>query len=105
MYDTKWILYLSVLKIVNLVTLIDYYLIFQQQKNLKRSNKCVGLSNLSICYTQKIINKPYEKIIRLRYQLGQEIYLKKSEYILKKHGEKIDNPSIRIYIDKTENSI
>ena len=51
MYDTKWILYLSVLKIVNLVTLIDYYLIFQQQKNLKRSNKCVGLSNLSICYT------------------------------------------------------
>ena len=28
-----------------------------------------------------------------------------SEYILKKHGEKTDNPSIRIYINKTENSI
>ena len=27
------------------------------------------------------------------------------EYILKKHGENIDNPSIRIYINKTENRI
>ena len=25
------------------------------------------------------------------------------EYILKEHGEKIDNPSIRIYINKIEN--
>ena len=27
------------------------------------------------------------------------------DYILKKHGEKIDNPSIRIYINKIENRI
>ena len=27
------------------------------------------------------------------------------EYILKKHSESIDNPSIRIYINKTENRI
>ena len=28
--------------------------------NLKRSDKCVGLSNLSIYYTWKNIKKPYE---------------------------------------------
>ena len=27
------------------------------------------------------------------------------EYILKKHGENVDNPSIRIYVNKTENRI
>ena len=27
------------------------------------------------------------------------------EYILKKHGENIDNPSVRIYINKKENRI
>ena len=27
------------------------------------------------------------------------------EYILKKHGENIDNPSIRIYVNKIENRI
>ena len=27
------------------------------------------------------------------------------EYILKKHGEEIDNPSIRIYVNKIENRI
>ena len=27
------------------------------------------------------------------------------EYILEKHGENIDNPSIRIYVNKTENRI
>ena len=27
------------------------------------------------------------------------------EYILKKHGENIDNPLVRIYVNKSENSI
>ena len=27
------------------------------------------------------------------------------EYILKEHGEKIDNPSIRIYVNRIENRI
>ena len=27
------------------------------------------------------------------------------EYILKKHGENIDNPSVRIYVNKSENRI
>ena len=27
------------------------------------------------------------------------------EYILKKHGENIDNPSIKIYVNKTEHRI
>ena len=27
------------------------------------------------------------------------------QYILKKHREKVDNPSIRIYVNKTENRI
>ena len=27
------------------------------------------------------------------------------EYVLKKHGENIDNPSVKIYVDKIENRI
>ena len=34
------------------------------------------------------------------YQIDIQDYF---EYILKKHGENIDNPSIGIYVNKTEN--
>ena len=70
--------------------------------NLKRSDKYVALSNLY--YTWKKF-KSHTKIIYLKYQLQNgeksvnyltddiEYYF---EYILKKQGEKTDNPSIRI---------
>ena len=60
--------------------------------------------------------KSHTKIINLRYQLrhgmkslnhlmGHILYEAYFEYILKKHGEKTGNPSIRIYENKIENRI
>ena len=37
----------------------------------------------------------------IRYQIIQDYF----EYILKKHSESVDNPSIRIYVNKIENRI
>ena len=51
--------------------------------DLRRGQKSVTLSNLSIYYTWK------------------NVY----EYILKKHSEIIDNPSIRKYVNKIEKTI
>ena len=34
-----------------------------------------------------------------------EYIFKKHEYIFKKHSENVDNPSIRIYVNKIENRI
>ena len=86
--------------------------------NLKRSDKYVALSNLSIYYTWKNIKNSYEnnkfKISALTWNEGFELpdgsysvsdiqdYF---EYILKKHGEETVNPSIKIYINKIENRI
>ena len=84
--------------------------------NLKRSDKYVALSKIS--YTWKNIKKSYKnnkfklsaptwnEVFELpdgSYSLSdiQEYF----EYILKKHGGKTDNPSIRIYVNETENRI
>ena len=80
--------------------------------NLKRNGKYVALSNLGVYYTWKIMKKSYKNnewsdmesritwwiIFCIRYPRLFWIYLKK-------HGEKTDNPSIRIYVNKTENRI
>ena len=80
--------------------------------------KAIALSNISISYTWKNIKSSYKnnklKISaptwndEFRLQDGsysvsdiQEYF----EYILEKHGENIDNPSIRIYVNKIENRI
>ena len=39
------------------------------QINLKRSDKCGALSNLSLCYTWKQIKKSYIKTINLKHHL------------------------------------
>ena len=83
--------------------------------NLKKSDKYVALSNLSICYTRKSIKKSYKnnkfKILAPTWNKEFEIpdgsysishiqdYF---EYILKQHGEKTNNPSIRICVNKTK---
>ena len=88
---------------------------------LKRSDKFVALSNLSIYYTWKKILKIHAKIINLKYQLQHGMnslnYLMVYIHSLyqtfkiilsiyyKKQGEKTDKPSIRIYVDKIENKI
>ena len=41
--------------------------------NLKRSDKYVALSNLSIYYTWKYIKKGHTKIVNLRYQFRHSI--------------------------------
>ena len=86
--------------------------------HLKGSDKYVTLSNLSIYYTQKNIKKSHKnnklKISSPTYNEEVELldgscsvsYIQDYfEYIFKKHGEKIDNPSIRIFVNKIENRI
>ena len=80
--------------------------------NLKEGEKNVALSNLIIYYTWKNI-KAHTKIIKLKYQLQHGMMNLNSisdiqdyfEYILKKHRENIDNPSVKIYANKIENRI
>ena len=86
--------------------------------NLKRSDKYAALSNLSIYYTWKNIKKSYKnnnsKISaptwNEEFELSDGSYSVSDiqdyfEYILKSHGTVTDNPSIRIYVNKTENRI
>ena len=83
-----------------------------------RSEKTVALSNLSIYYTWKDIKSSYNnnkfkisaptwneefKLPDGSYSISdiQDYF----QYILKKHSESVDNPSIRIYVNKIENRI
>ena len=54
-------------------------------------------------------SKPHILILKLTDKLdlrrGEKSIALLIEYILKKHNEKIDNPSIRIYVNKIENRI
>ena len=81
--------------------------------NLKRTNKYVALSNLSIYYTWKNIKKLYKNN---KFEISAPTWNKKIqvpdgsysvsdiqdyfEYIIKKHGEVTDNPPVRIYINE-----
>ena len=86
--------------------------------DLRRGQETVALSNLSIYYTWKNIKSSYNnnkfKISALtwneEFELPDGSYLVSDiqnyfEYILKEHSEDIDNPSIRIYVNKIENRI
>ena len=86
--------------------------------DLRRGQKTVALSNLSIYYTWKNRKSSYNnnkfKISAPtwseEFELPDGSYSVSDiqdyfEYILKKHSESVDNPSIRIYVNKTENRI
>ena len=86
--------------------------------DLRRGEKIIALSNLSIYYTWKNIKSSYNnnkfKISAPtwndKFELPDGLYSVSNiqdyfEYILKKHGENIDNPSVKIYVNKTENRI
>ena len=86
--------------------------------DLRRGQKTVALSNLSIYYTWKNVKSSYnnEKFIISAPTWSDEFELPDGsysisdiqdyfEYILKKHSENVDNPSIRMYINKVENRI
>ena len=86
--------------------------------DLTRGQKTIALSNLSIYYTWKNVKSSYNnnrfKISAPTWNEGFELpdgsysvsdiqdYF---EYILKKHSESVDNPSIRMYINRIENRI
>ena len=86
--------------------------------HLRRGQKTVALSNLSIYYTWKNLKSSYNnnklKISAItcseEFKLPDGSYSVSDiqdyfEYILKKHSESVDNPSIRIYIKRIENRI
>ena len=86
--------------------------------HLRRGQKTVALSNLSIYYTWKNVksscNNNKFKISAPawseEFKLPDGSYSVSDiqdyfEYILKKHSESLDNPSISIYVNKIENRI
>ena len=86
--------------------------------DLKRGQKSVTLSNLSIYYTWGNIKtscnnnkfKLSSPTWSDEFELPDGLYSISDiqdyfEYILKKHDEIVDNPSIRIYVNKTEDRI
>ena len=86
--------------------------------DLRRGQKTVALSNVSIYYTWKNTKSSYNnnkfKISaptwNEEFELPDGSYSISDiqdyfEYILKKHSESVDNPSIRIYVNKIENRI
>ena len=86
--------------------------------DLRRGEKSIAFSNLSIYYTWKNIKSSYNnskfKISAPTWNDKFELpdgsysvpYIQDHfEYILKKHGENIDNPSVKIYVKKIENRI
>ena len=81
--------------------------------DLRRGEKSVALSTLSIYYTWKNIKSSYKsnkfKISAPtwsdEFELPDGSYSISDtqdyfEYILKKHSENVDNPSIKIYVNK-----
>ena len=86
--------------------------------DLRIGEKVIALSNLSIYYTWKNVKSSYNnnkfkisastwneefKLSDGSYSVSHiQVYF---EYILKKHGENVDNRSILIYANKIENRI
>ena len=86
--------------------------------DLRRDQKTVALSNLSIYYTWKNIKSSYNNNkFKISAPTWSEVFELPDgsysvsdiqdyfEYILKKHSESVDNPLIRIYVNKIENRI
>ena len=86
--------------------------------DLRRGEKIIALSNLSIYYTWKNIKSSYNnnkfKISAPtwndKFELPDGSYSVSNiqdyfEYILKKHGENIDNLSVKVYVNKIEKRI
>ena len=86
--------------------------------DLRRGQKTVVLSNLSIYYTWKNVKSSYNnnkfkisaptwseefELLDGSYSISdiQDYF----EYIVKKHRESVDNPSVRMYINRIENRI
>ena len=88
------------------------------KSDLRRGEKSIVLSNLSIYYTWKKIKSSYNNnkfkmsapTWNDEFELPDRSYSVSDiqdyfEYILRKHNENIDYPSIIIYVNKIENRI
>ena len=85
--------------------------------DLRRGQKTVALSNLSICYTWKNISSYNNNKFKIsaptwseEFKLPDGSYSISDiqeyfEYNLKKRSENVDDPSIKIYVNRTENRI
>ena len=86
--------------------------------DLKRGEKNIALSNLSIYFTCKNIKSSYNNnkfeisapTWNDKFELPDGSYSVSNiqdyfEYILKKHGENIDNLSVKVYVNKIEKRI
>ena len=86
--------------------------------DLRRGQKTVVLSNLSIYYTWKNVKSSYNNnkfktsapTWSEDFELPDGSYSVSDiqdyfEYILKKHSESVDNPSIRMYVNRIENRV
>ena len=85
--------------------------------DLRKGQKSVALSNLSIYYTWRNIKSSYYSKFKIsaptwndEFELPGGSYSISDiqdyfEYILKKHCENVDHPSIRVYVNKIENRI
>ena len=86
--------------------------------DLRNGEKVIALSNLSIYYTWKNIKSSYNNnkfeisapTWNEEFTLPDRSYSVSDiqdyfKYILKKHGENTDKPSIQIYVNKIENRI
>ena len=86
--------------------------------DLRRGQKTVALPNLSIYYTWKNIKSSYNnnKFKISAPTWNEELELPDGsysvsdiqdyfEYVFKKHSESVDNPPIRIYVNRNENRI
>ena len=86
--------------------------------DLRIDKKFVAISNLSIYYTWKNIKDTYKKnkfkisaptwneefkLLHGSYSVSDIQYYFK--YIMKKHGEDIEKPSVMIYVNKIENTV
>ena len=90
---------------------------FTDKLDLRRGENRFALSNLSYYYTWKNTKNSYNNN---KFEISAKIWNKGElpdgsysasdiqdyfEYIFKKHGENIGNPSVKIYINKIENRI
>ena len=68
------------------------------------AEKIIALSNLSIYYKCKNIKNSYNNKFKISAPTWNDIqdYF---EYILKKHRENTDTPSVQIYVSKTESRV
>ena len=85
--------------------------------DLRIDEKVIALSNLSIYYTWKNTKSSYNNKFKIpvptwndEFELPDGSYSVSDiqdyfKYILKKHGEDIDKPSVQIYVNKIENRV